>query len=145
MHEGVETEECYVCCKCGLVLDNLYRPDVDWFEHSMLDRRYTDVDRCNAVDKNLLKFLEKVNMRSSLPLHIIQQRLRAMKIDSGYKNLNYAIALLCIHEGDEEAQEGLSPALPRSNVAWARSMRLLARVPTSFVGGWLNNLLRQRS
>ena len=27
-HEGVETEEDFVCCKCGLVLSSIYQPDV---------------------------------------------------------------------------------------------------------------------
>ena len=63
-----------------------------------------------------------------------------MKIDSGFKSLNYAICVMCILEGDEQAKEQLRPHLPRSDVAWARSLRLLSPVPEIFVKNWLRNL-----
>ena len=65
-----------------------------------------------------------------------------MKIDSGFKSLNYAICVMCILEDDEQAQEQLRPYLPRSDVAWARSLRLLSPVPEIFVSNWLRNLLK---
>ena len=36
---------------------------------------------------------------------------------------------MCILEGDEQAEEQLRPHLPRSDVAWARSLNLLSPVP----------------
>lgn len=143
IHEGVETEEDYVCCKCGLVLDNIYRVDVHWFDHATEDREYNDSDRLQAVDKTLIKFMEKSDLRSSMPLFSMQQCLRSMKINSGYKNLNYAIALTCILGEDEEAQEKISQFLPRSNISWVRSMHVLKPVPEYFVKSWLRNLLKQ--
>ena len=142
-HEGVETEEDFVCCKCGLVLSSIYQPDVHWHEHAVLDRQYTDSDRLVAVDKNLVKFMEKANLHRSLPLVVMQERLRAMKISSGYKNLNYAIALTCILAEDKEARDKIAPFLPKSNVAWARSARLLHPAPMQFVDSWLRNLRRR--
>jgi len=81
VHEGVETEEAF-CCKCGLVLDELYQPDVLWWEHSLMDREYSD--RLIAVDDALTKFMEKTNLYTKMPLYLIQERLRSMKFDSGY-------------------------------------------------------------
>ena len=111
-HEGVEMAEDFVCCKCGLVLSSIYQPDVHWHEHAVLDRQYTDSDRLVAVDKNLMKFMEKADFHRSLPLVVIQERLRAMKISSGYKNLNYAIAWTCILGEDEESRDRRAPFLP---------------------------------
>ena len=51
-HEGVETEEDFVCCECGLVLSGIHQTDVHWHEHTVLDRQYTDSDRLVAVGKN---------------------------------------------------------------------------------------------
>ena len=28
VHESIETEEAYVCCKCGLVLEDIFQPDI---------------------------------------------------------------------------------------------------------------------
>ena len=56
----METEEAYVCCKCGLVLEDIFQPDVHWLDHAMMARQYTNMDRLNAVDKALGAFLEKV-------------------------------------------------------------------------------------
>ena len=55
-------------------------------------------------------------------MYTLEERLRDMKIDSGFKSLNYAICVMCILEGDEQAEEQLRPHLPRSDVAWARSL-----------------------
>ena len=71
-----------------------------------------------------------------------EERLRDMKIDSGFKSLNYAICVMCILEGDEQAEEQVRPHLPRSDVAWARSLHLLLPVPEIFVRNWLRNLLK---
>ena len=30
VHESIETEEAYVCCKCGLVLEDIFQPDIHW-------------------------------------------------------------------------------------------------------------------
>ena len=72
-HEGVETEEDFVCCKCGLVLSSIFQPDVHWHQHAVLDRQYTYSDRLVGLDKNLVKFMEKVNLHRSLPLVVIQE------------------------------------------------------------------------
>ena len=53
----------------------------------------------------------------------------------------YAICVMCILEGDEQAEHQVRPHLPRSDVAWARS--LLSPVPEIFVRNWLRNLLKQ--
>ena len=36
--ECAETEEAFVCRKCSLVLDNLYQPNMDWYNDAMMDR-----------------------------------------------------------------------------------------------------------
>ena len=59
-------------------------------------RQHTDMDRVNTVDKALAAFGEKVGFCDSLPLHGIQELLKAMKFRSGQKSLNYAIAPTCI-------------------------------------------------
>ena len=56
LHEAVKTEEAYVCCKCGLVLDDIFQPDVHWLDHAIMARQYTNMDRLNAVDKTLADF-----------------------------------------------------------------------------------------
>ena len=138
----METEEAYVCCKCGLVLsvcvvEDIFQPDVHWLDHAMMARQYTNMDRLNAVDKTLADFLDKVGWYDSLPLHDVQELLKAMKFRSHFKSLNYAIALTCILEGHELLQEKISPFLPRSNAAWARNFRVLDPVPPAFVRTWL--------
>ena len=142
-HEGVETEEAFVCRRCGLVLDNLYLPEYNWTDRCVIPRQYRASDRLDAVDRALDKFLNRISLQTYLPMYIVQSRLRAMKIDAGYKSLNYAIALSCILEGDEALQEEIRPYLPRSNNAWARSMRLMAPPPAIFVQNWLKNLLKR--
>ena len=141
IHEGIDTEEEHVCQKCGLVLGQMYCPDVHWLEHAMKAREYTTMDRLNAVDKALGEFLDKVGWNDSLPLHDIQELLKAMKHRSGYKSLNYAIALTCILDG-HQVQEKIASFLPRSNAAWARSLAVLDPVPPVFIRSWLNNLLK---
>ena len=141
-HEAIETEEAVVCQRCGLVLDNLYGPDVHWFDHAVMPRVYSARDQLNAVDKALYKFIDRICLQTDIPMYTVQERLRAMKIDAGYKSLNYAIALSCILEGDHEAQEKIRPFLPKSNNAWARSMRLMSPPPVIFLKNWLNNLMR---
>ena len=47
-----------------------------------------------------------------------------MKISSGYKNLNYAIAWTCFLGEDKESRDRRAPFLPKPNVAWGRSARL---------------------
>jgi len=141
-HEGIDTEEAFVCKKCGLVLDNIYLPDVNWFEHAMPARIYSDVDRLQAVNKNLIRFMEKAGLQRSL--YIIQERMRVMKINCCYQSLNYAIALACIFKGDEEVQRQLEQFLPRSNVSWVRSMRI-GFDSDHFFQLWRNNLMKQTS
>ena len=75
-------------------------------------------------------------------MYTLEERLRDMKIDSGFKSLNYAICVMCILEGDEQAEQQVRPHLPRSDVAWARSLHLLSPVPEIFVRNWLRNLLK---
>ena len=144
VHEGIETDEDYVCHKCGLVLGQIYQPDVHWLDHAMMVRQYTDMDRLNAVDKTLAAFLEKIGWCDSLPLHEVQELLKAMKYRSGYRSLNYAIALTCILDEDRIRQK-IAPFLPRSNAAWARSLAVLDPVPQVFIRSWLKNLLNPTS
>ena len=141
-NEAIETEEAVVCQRCGLVLDNLHGPDVHWFDHAVMPRVYSARDQLNAVDKALCKFIDRICLQTDLPMYTVQERLRAMKIDAGYKSLNYAIAVSCILEGDHEAQEEIRPFPPKSNNAWARSMRLMSPPPVIFLKNWLNNVMR---
>ena len=60
LHEGTDTDEEYVCQKCGLVFGQIYCPGVHWLEHAIKAREYSDMDRLNAVDKTLADFLDKV-------------------------------------------------------------------------------------
>ena len=140
-HEGIETDEEFVFQKCGLVLGQVYCPDVHWPEHAMKAKEYTDMDRLNAVVKTLADFLVKVGVYDSLPLHDIQELLKAMKYRSEFKPLNYAIALTCILDG-HQAQEKIAPFLPRSNKACARSLAVLDPVSPVFIRSWLKNLLK---
>ena len=142
VHEAIQTEEAYVCCKCGLVLEDIFQPDIHWCDHALMPRIYSGTDRLNAMNKALINFLDKVSFCTYLPMYTLEERLRGMKIDSGFKSLNYAICVMCILEDDEQAQEQLRPYLPRSDVAWARSLRLLSPVPEIFVRNWLRNLLK---
>ena len=75
-------------------------------------------------------------------MYTLEERLRDMKIDSGFKSLNYAICVMCILEGDEKPEEQLRSHLPRCDVAWARSLHLLSPVPEILVRNWLRNLLK---
>ena len=78
----------------------------------------------------------------SLPLHDVQELLKATKYRSGFRSSNYAIALTCILDGQKELQEKIAPFLPRSNAAWARSLAVLDFVPPVFVRSRLKNLLK---
>ena len=142
VHESIETEEAYVCCKCGLVLEDIFQPDIHWCDHALMPRIYGGADRLNAMHKVLIKFLDKISFCTYLPMYTLEERLRNMKIDSGFKSLNYAICVMCILEGDQQAEEQIRPHLPRSDVAWARSLHLLSPVPEIFVRNWLRNLLK---
>ena len=117
MHEGIETDEEFVCSECSLVLGQVYCPDVHWLEHAVKAKEHTDMSRLNAVDKTLADILDKVGWYDLLPLHDVQELPKAMKFRSHFKSLNYAIALSCILEGHELLQEKISPFLPRSNAA----------------------------
>ena len=142
VHESIETEEAYVCCKCGLVLEDIFQPDIHWCDHVLMPRIYGGADRLNAMHKVLIKFLDKISFCTYLPMYTLEERLRDMKIDSGFKSLNYAICVMCILEGDQQAEQQVRPHLPRSDVAWARSLHLLSPVPEIFVRNWLRNLLK---
>ena len=142
MHEGIETDDEYVCQKCGLVLGQVYNPDLHWLEHAMKARENSDMNRLNAVDKTLADFLDKVGSYDSLTRHDIQELLKAIQFRSHYKSLNYAIALTCILEGHELLQETIAPFLPHSNTAWARSLAIMIPIPPAFVQNWLKHLLR---
>lgn len=141
LHEEIETEDEYTCRKCGVVLTSKFQPDALWFDHAMGERVYSDVDRLNAATKALNTFIERVELETNVPLYVLQERLRYLKIDAGFKNLNYAIVLICLLEGDVLAQQALIPFLPKSHVAWARSMRLLNPLPDIFYKNWLKVLL----
>ena len=71
-HDGVETEEDLVCCKYSLVLSSMYCPDVHWYKHPVLESQYMESDRLVAVDKNLMKLMEKAHSHRSLPLVVIK-------------------------------------------------------------------------
>ena len=134
LHEGS-----YVCTRCGLVLTSDFQPEVNWTDRCVAPHIYSATDRLQAVDKHLIHFMEKVGI--SAPLHPIQEKLRFMKKESRYRGLNYAIALTCILEHDSESQARLRPYLPRSNVAWARSSRLLMKpLPEHFIRVWYRHL-----
>ena len=139
--DQVEHEGFHVCTQCGLVLDRVFQPEVNWTSRCVIAKSYSPSDSLQAVDKHLIAFMEKTGIRA--PLHPIQERLRFMKMQSGYKSLNYAIALACILQEDIDAQESLVPYLPQSNVAWARSSRLLKPLPRHFITLWLRNLLKK--
>ena len=143
VHEGIETEEEFVCQKCGLVLGQVYCPDVHWLEHAVKSKEHTDMSRLNAMDKTLGDFLDRIGWYDSLPLpwHDVQELLKAMKFRSHLKSLNYAIALTCILEEHELLQEKISPFLPRSNAASARDLVVLDPVLPAFVRSWLKKLL----
>ena len=38
VHEAIQTEEAYVCCKCGLVLEDIFQPDIHWCDHALMPR-----------------------------------------------------------------------------------------------------------
>ena len=142
MHEAIQTEEAYVCCKCGLVLEDIFQPDIHWCDHALMPRIYSGTDRLNAMNKALINFLDKVSFCTYLPMYTLEERLRDMKIDSGFKSLNYAICVMCIPRRRRTSSRA-TPSLPtRSDVAWARSLRLLSPVPEIFVRNWLRNLLK---
>ena len=138
MHEGEQVlhEGSYVCTECGLVMVSDFQPEAKWRDRCVI--AHASTDRLQAVDKHLLEFMVKADVRA--PLHPIQERLRFMKKESGYKSLNYAIALTCILEDDSESQEKLRPFLPKSNVSWARSSRLLKPQPRHFLRVWIHRL-----
>ena len=138
--DQVEHDGYYVCSACGLVLDTLYQPEVNWTDRCVISKSYSSTDRIQAVDRHLIEFMQKTGIVS--PLHPIQERLKFMKKESGYKSLNYAIALTCILEGDCDSIMKLLPFLPDSNVAWARSSRMLRPQPPSFVMAWLYHLMK---
>ena len=87
VHESIETEEAYVCCKCGLVLEDIFQPDIHWCDHALMPRIYGGADRLNAMHKVLIKFLDKISFCTYLPMYTLEERLRDMKIDSGFKVL----------------------------------------------------------
>ena len=60
VHESIETEEAYVCCKCGLVLEDIFQPDIHWCDHALMPRIYGGADRLNAMHKVLIKYLDKI-------------------------------------------------------------------------------------
>ena len=140
MHKGEQVlhEGSYVCTECGLVMVSDFQPEAKWRDRCVIAHAYTATDRLQAIDKHLLEFMEKADVRA--PLQPIQERLRFMKKESGYKSLNYAIALTCILEDDSESQEKLRPFLPKSNVSWARSRRLLKPLPHHFLRVWIRRL-----
>ena len=61
VHEGIETDEEFVCQKCGLVLGQVYNRDLHWLEYAVKAREVTDIDRLNAVDQTLADFLDRVS------------------------------------------------------------------------------------
>ena len=137
--DQVEHEGFYVCTKCGLALGHVFQPEVNWTSRCVIPHTYSSTDRLQALDKHLRQFMEKTGIK--MPLHPIQEKLRYMKIESGYKNLNYAIALSCILP--QESLDKVAPFLPQSHVSWARSSRLLPKpLSTQFIRTWLHRLMK---
>ena len=135
----VVNEGQYVCTTCGLVLGNVLMAEVNVFDRCVLPRSYAARERLSAVDKHLIRFMERTGVQ--VQLHGVQERLQFMKKDSGYKSLNYAIALSCICHEDKAACYALRSYLPKSNVSWARSSRLVSCMPRQFSDIWLRHLL----
>lgn len=139
LHAGQVVHEGYhVCTACGLVLDPVFEAEVDWETRCVKPRSYTGTDRLQAVDRHLVDFMSKTGV--TVPIHPVQERLRFMKKEGGFKSINYAIALTCILADDDTSVEKLKPFLPRSNVSWARSMRLLDPVSNAFVYAWYRHM-----
>ena len=134
----VVSEGQYVCTTCGLVLGNVLMAEVNFFDRCVLPRSYAARERLSAVDKHLIRFMERTGVQ--VQLHGVQERLQFMKKDSGYKSLNYAIALSCICHEDKAACYALRSYLPKSNVSWARSSRLVSCMPRQFSDIWLRHL-----
>ena len=61
VHESIETEEAHVCCKCGLVLEDIFQPDIHWCDHALTPRIYGGADGLNAIHNVLIKFLDKIS------------------------------------------------------------------------------------
>ena len=76
VHESIETEEAYVCCKCGLVLEDIFQPDIHWCDHALMPRIYGGADRLNAMHKVSIKFLDKISFCTYLPMYTLEERLR---------------------------------------------------------------------
>ena len=89
VHEGY-----YVCTSCGIAMDSVYLPEVNWESRCVIGHSYSCKDRIGAVDKHLRHFMEKAGIRASH--HVIQEKLLFMKKECMYKSLNYAIALTCM-------------------------------------------------
>ena len=121
---SVEAEERFVCSECGFVLRDAFAA-LHLIDHLLFASSV-------QVDKGLVKFLEKVKLQSNIPFPTLQQQMT--------KRCHYAIALTCLHEGDEKALAKLSPFLPKSNVVWARNMDLMNPMPMIFAWSWLKNL-----
>ena len=138
-YDQVVHEGSYVCTSCGLVLSQVFMPEVNWSDRCVMPSIYSASDRLGAVDKHLAWFLEKSGIRATL--HPVQERLRFMKKECRYKSINYALALMCILEGDPESQEKLRPYLPKSHAAWARSSRIMKPLSNFFITSWLDHLM----
>ena len=140
--EQVEVDGFDVCTSCGLALMTVFKAEVDWYKRCVTPKVYSSPDRLRAVNKHLARFITKADLR--IPMHPLQERLQAMKKQSRYKSLNYAIALTCLVEPhDIESLEKLRTFLPKSHLAWARSSKIFPRpLPPSFIRCWLNHLMK---
>ena len=113
LHEDqVEHEGFYVCTQCGLVLDHVFQPEVNWTSRCVIAKSYTPHDSLQAVDKHLSAFMEKTGIRA--PLHPIQERLRFMKMQSGYKSLNYALPWRAFSKMTLKRKRALLPIYPKA-------------------------------
>ena len=108
----------------------------------MKAEEHTDMSRLKTVDKTKADFLDKVGLYDSLPLHDVQELLKAMKFLSHFKSLNYALALTCIREGHELLHEKVFPFLLRSNADCARNLTVLDPITPAFARSWLKKLLK---
>eukprot|EP00117_Sycon_ciliatum_P012949 scpid88804/ scgid13810/ len=135
----VVSEGQYVCTACGLVLGHVLLSEVNWTDRCVKARTYSARERLNAVDKHLVCFMKRTGIQ--VQLHGVQERLQFAKKDNNYKSLNYAIALRCIYHEDEATCQKLRVYLPKSNVAWARSSKLMNCMPEQFAKAWLQQLM----
>ena len=79
MNEAIETEEDNVCSTWFLALKDIFQPDIHWCDHAFMLRIYSGTDRLKAINKALMKFLDKVSFCTYLPMYTLEERVRDRK------------------------------------------------------------------